>query len=248
MTRYKSKYKKLVVSGCSFTANNHESSCCWANLLADRTGLDIVNLAVDAAGNEHIANSTILYLERQRPDPATTLVMPMWSSVTRTDFITDRNAHSINPSPVNKFYYDKFTQLYSICEVEEKTYYGSWAKQYKLTQSTKSLSLQSWIEINKLTNYLQQHEFDFKYLTFKDTLYGNGSSTIKFLDELTELDLTIDLSHWILTQNKDSLGEFAIYHNQLCSDGWHPSLQAHEDWVDHKLIPVLLENNIFQLS
>jgi hypothetical protein len=248
MIVYKSKYKTLIVSGCSFTANNHESSCCWANILADRIGLDIVNLAVDAAGNEHVANSLVLYLERQKPNPENTLVMPMWTSVLRTDFITDRRAHTIVPTPVKRFYYDKFNQLYSICEFEEKDYYGNWAKTYKQTQSTKSLSLQSWIEINKLTNYLRQNNYDFRYLTYTNILHGGGIPKVKFLDELSSLGLTIDLSKWILTNNQDSLGEFALYYNQLCSDGVHPDLQGHEDWLEQKLIPVLLNENILQIQ
>lgn len=244
----KSKYKHLVVSGCSFTANNHESSCCWANILADRTGMSIVNLAVDAAGNSHVANSLVLYLERNKPDPTTTLVLPMWTSVLRTDFITDCNIHNIVPEPVRRFSYDDFNQLYSICEVEEKNYYGLWAKTYKQTQSTKSLSLQSWLEINKLTNYLQKKNYNFKYLTYRNILYGTGLSKVKFLNELKTLDLYIDLSNWLLTDNKDPLGEFAVYHNLLCSDQRHPSLQGHENWVEQKLIPVLLQENILQTS
>lgn len=246
MIAYKSHYKTLIVSGCSFTANNHESSCCWANILAERTGMDIVNLAVDAAGNSHVANSLVLFLERNKPDPGTTLVLPMWTSVLRTDFITDRSTHTIIPEPVRRFNYDDFNQLYSICEVEEKNYYGSWAKTYKQTQSVKSLSLQSWIEINKLTNYLQQKNYNFKYLTYENILYGTGISKVNFLDELKNLDLHIDLSNWLLINNKDPLGEFSVYHDQLCSDQKHPSLEGHENWLEQKLIPALIQENILQ--
>ena len=145
-------------------------------------------------------------------------------------------------------YYDKFNQLYSICEFEEKDYYGNWANIYKHTQSTKSLSLQSWIEINKLTNYLQQNNYDFRYLTYTNILHGGGIPKVKFLDELSSLGLTIDLSKWILTNRQDPLGEFAVFHNQLCSDGIHPDLQGHEDWLEQKLIPVLRKENILQIQ
>lgn len=84
--------KQLVVSGCSFTANNHATSCAWANFLADACGADCVNLARDGAGNEHIARSVILYLEQHRPDPAHTLVLVMWSGVDRLDLLASTAA------------------------------------------------------------------------------------------------------------------------------------------------------------
>ena len=85
-----SKFKKLVVSGCSFTHNNHHDKCAWANLLADWSGMTIVNLATPGAGNEHIANSLILYLEKNKLDPSNTLVMAMWSGIDRNDLIVSR--------------------------------------------------------------------------------------------------------------------------------------------------------------
>jgi hypothetical protein len=243
-----SNYQNLIVSGCSFTSNNHESSCSWANLLADWSGMDIVNLGVDAAGNRHVANSIMLYLERNRPDPKTTLIMPMWTSVTRTDFITDRKSHVINPRPVKEFYYDEFTQLYSICEYKEKHYYGPWAGEYKHMQSAKSLCMQSWIEINNLTNYLTHNQYTFKYLEFMDILHGRGILETNFLNELKTLNLTLDLSNWLLISDKEPLGEFALYHDQVCEDGVHPALQAHESWTREKLIPELLRENILLLQ
>lgn len=246
MTAYKSRYQTLIVSGCSFTANNHESSCCWANILADRTGMNIVNLAVDAAGNSHIANSLILYLAKHQPDPQTTLVMAMWSGIGRTDFITARSCHGIDPQPVVPFYYDANNQLYSICENSETNYHGAWARTYKSRQNDSSLSLQSWLEINKLTNYLCCNHYDYRYLAFNDILYGNGISPLNFIDELNRIDLELDLSNWLLTGAKESLGEFALYYNLLCKDGVHPSLQGHEQWLEQKLMPTLIEHNILQ--
>lgn len=246
MTACKSRYSTLIVSGCSFTANNHESSCCWANVLAERTGMNIVNLAVDAAGNKHIADSLILYLTKHSPDPATVLIMPMWSSIARTDFITASACHSIEPQPVKPFYYDANNQLYSICENSETNYHGAWARTYKSRQNDSSLSLQSWLEINKLTNYLCCNHYDYRYLAFNDILYGNGISPLNFVNELKNIDLELDLSKWLLTGTKEPLGEFALYHNLLCSDGIHPSLQGHEQWLEQKLMPALIEHNILQ--
>ena len=87
---YKSKFKYLVVSGCSFTHNNHqESHCVWANTLAVWTNMTINNLAIPGAGNTHIKNSVILHLEKNKPNPADTLVLVMWSGPERIDWITE---------------------------------------------------------------------------------------------------------------------------------------------------------------
>ena len=54
----------------------------------------------------------------------------------------------------------------------------------------------------------------------------------------------MDLTNWILTKEIDSLGEFAIYHNELIPNDGHPTLNAHERWTREKLIPTLLQQKI----
>ena len=85
----KSQFQHLVVSGCSFTTNEHvpdKSDWNWPNILAKDTGMTIHNLATAAAGNNHIARSIIVYLEKNKLPIDKTLVIAMWSGVGRIDF------------------------------------------------------------------------------------------------------------------------------------------------------------------
>jgi hypothetical protein len=75
-------YKKLIVSGCSFTAGDS-----WACFLAEKYNLELVNLAMDGGGNKHIADSLILYLEQNKCDITDVLIGVMWSGISRTEWM-----------------------------------------------------------------------------------------------------------------------------------------------------------------
>ena len=87
-----SRYKHLVVSGCSFTYEpmNEWYPFAWPSLLAEFTGMTIDNLAIPGAGNDHISKSLILFLEKKNYNPKDTLVLVMWSGITRIDWICDK--------------------------------------------------------------------------------------------------------------------------------------------------------------
>ena len=237
---YKSKFKKLIVSGCSCTQNRVDTSHVWANLLADLTGMEIVNLANAGAGNAHIANSLIMYLARYCPDPNTTLVMTMWSGIDRTDWIVDQNKIANNRFNF-KFEYDKYTEHYIIGTPE----FGKPRfKDYLDLQSEKTFSLNSWLNFEALTNYLKVQGYTYRYTVYNDILYGKGMSPISFLDQIKILGLTLDLENWILTKGTDSLKEYALYHNEMIPEESHPTLLAQENWTREKLVPLLLKQNI----
>jgi hypothetical protein len=85
-------YKKLIVSGCSFTVNDFagpggSQRYSWAQFLAEKYNLELVNLAMDGAGNKHIADSLILYLEQNNIDITEVLIGVMWSGISRTEWM-----------------------------------------------------------------------------------------------------------------------------------------------------------------
>ena len=85
-------YKKLIVSGCSFTVNDFAgpgatARCSWAQFLAEKYDLELVNLATAGAGNKHIADSLILYLEQNNIDITEVLIGVMWSGISRTEWM-----------------------------------------------------------------------------------------------------------------------------------------------------------------
>ena len=82
---FRTRFRHLVTSGCSFTSNRTSTDnapYAWPDMLADWCGLKIHNLAVPGAGNDHVAHSLILYLEKANLDPAETLVLPMYVVIT----------------------------------------------------------------------------------------------------------------------------------------------------------------------
>jgi hypothetical protein len=247
MTEFVSKYKKLLVSGCSFTHNNHHTPCTWGNNLAVWAGLDIHNLGIPGAGNTHIKNSTILWLEKHRPDPADLLIIIMWSGVERVDWITDPDVSKF------KTYYP-FTYNYS--DSTELVLGGSWwAKKsirsqvekllvnYTKYQNNQSLALTSWLEMTQLTDYLKQRGYTFYYTAWQDLwLPGDGTNQwINYGVELERLNLSLDPAPWLFSDTNKYLGNWAKEHNYLSDDNLHPSHIGHEIWCRSILIPELIK-------
>lgn len=240
----KSKYKHLIVSGCSFTHNRLQESHAWANLLADWAGMTISNLANTAAGNGHIANSIMLHMSRYNYNPADTLVLVMWSDINRSDWIVDQKLN-LQPNQYRKNY-DQYTEHYALGN-------ESWGPDtsvingFKKFQSNYSLALQSWLHMNNLSNYLETQNYNYYYTSFVDILWGKGLYKESFLKLLKDLSLPLNLNRWILTQH-DSLGEYAIRQDMMTDDN-HPTLEGHETWVKTNLITKLLEKQeLYDLS
>ena len=98
--------KNLIVSGCSFTYNSLDTtSLTWPYFLRDLGGFDqVLDTSLPGAGNSHISNSLIWALEMDQPDPATSLVIVMWSGHDRDDYIFPKENVNNYSTP---FYYSK---------------------------------------------------------------------------------------------------------------------------------------------
>lgn len=251
MIEYSSSYSHLVTSGCSFTHNNHQDThCVWANTLAVWSGWTIDNLAVPGAGNAHIKNSTILHLERTRPDPANTVVMIMWSGPERIDWITDRKSSNFK---------DLYSFPYYYTDENEIVLGGSWwardfdslllktLTNYSKFQSESSLALQSWLHIQDLENYLKLHGYNYYFLSWFD--YSDPVDRthrwIEFDQEIARLGLTLDRSRWLAQGIDRSVGRWTLNRPEyILEDGIHSGWQGHEAWLRAVLIPELLEKGV----
>lgn len=245
-----SKFKNLLVSGCSFTHNNCEGHFAWPNILSVWTGMNTVNLAIPGAGNSHIANSVLLYLEKEKPSPADTLVLIMWSGVERIDWITDKAQSNFGDQYSYEYFYDDYTEL---------TVGGAWWSQsptthlkktlveYSKYQSDQSLALASWLEIKKLETYLGCKGYTFYFTSFLDIFNeGDGTNTwIRFDKELEKLNLTLDKSVWLPMKSSEYLGNYIKEHNMVQDfDRFHPTMAGNESWLNTILIPKLLEQGV----
>ena len=240
MTR--SKYKTLLVSGCSFTHNNSEGHFAWGNDLAVWTGMDIVNLAIPGAGNTHIANSIMLYIEQHKLDPAETLVMAMWSGTARIDWIADKSLSHFKDTYPFTYDYDQYNELVvggSWWQPKHRTHVEQTLVEYSKYQSTHSFALHSWLAMSNLTNYLTVKGFEFYYSSITDN-ESNEELWIDYEKELMNLGLNLDKSNWIYP----CIGNYCQEHNLLQDDKFHPTMQGHEAWTRQILMPFLAEKKI----
>lgn len=251
MKIYNSKFKKLVVSGCSFTYNNHKNThCIWSNALAEWAGMHITNLAVPGAGNAHIKNSIILHLEQTQPAVDDTLVLVMWSGPERIDWITDEQLSRFK---------DQYPFTHNYAAGNELVVGGGWWANkpktnldqvlinYSKYQSDSSLALQSWLYIQDLENYLKIKGYNYYFLSWFD--YSESvdmrNRWIKFDYELNQMNLTLDKTNWIASTADRSLGEWAVNHPEyLAEDQFHMRWQGHEVWLKEVLIPELIKKNV----
>jgi hypothetical protein len=244
-----SKYKNLLVSGCSFTHNNHETPCTWADSFAVWAGMDIANLAIPGAGNTHIKNSIILWLEKNKPNPKDLLILVMWSGIERIDWITSKTQSKFG---------DQYTFPYDYTDECELTLGGAWwankpktyltrtLQEYSKYQSNQSLSLSSWLAMNDLTNYLEQHGYTYYYTAWQN-LWQDGDQTnqwINYGDELEKMNLILPMTKWLFTESEKFLGNFAKKHNMLWTDDLHPSRDGYEYWASEILIPELIKKDV----
>ena len=245
-----SKYKNLLVSGCSFTHNNHETPCTWANCFAVWAGMNITNLATPGAGNTHIKNSVILWLEQHNPKPEDLLILIMWGGVERIDWITSKDKSRFK---------DQYPFSYDYTNECELTLGGAWwakdprpthltrtLREYSKYQCSQSLGLSSWLAMNDLTNYLDRHGYTYYYTAWQD-LWQDGDLTnqwINYGDELEKMNLVLPTTNWLFTEPEKFLGNFAKKHNKLLKDNLHPSREGYEHWATEILIPELIEKNV----
>ena len=88
--------KKLIVSGCSwgdeiFFSPFHPDMDCdwpkWPNILAEKLGMECVNLCKCGAGQEYIYSSLCDYIQKT-PKEEIGMVMAAWSTAPRRDYCT----------------------------------------------------------------------------------------------------------------------------------------------------------------
>lgn len=250
----KSIYSNLVVSGCSFTHEPHNEwyPFSWASIFAQDTGMQVKNLAIPGAGNDHICRSMIVYLEKNKPDPADTLVMVMWSGIGRFDWITDASLSEFKNHYPFSYQYDKHNELVlagNWWNLPKNTELHQALIAYSKYQSDFSFTLASWLAMKNLSNYLEMHGYRYYYTSFVDyernNVKGDGLM-VSYYDTLDKLGLELDKSKWIDIPGEDCYGEWALRHQAVDpSDGFHPKYpEANEGWTREILIPYFINQGI----
>ena len=165
------QFQNLLVSGCSFTYNNSDQHICsWPYYLRDLAGFEqVYDCSQSGAGNNHVFNSTINEIETN-PDirADNTLVIVMWSGLTRTDVIATpditREWHHMS----NYNFNDSFATLSLFNDARGSTPVDQLCRTYKKIVSVDAQVYESLIRMITLRAYLDQKRFRSVALSWKD--------------------------------------------------------------------------------
>lgn len=219
-----SGFTTLVAGGCSFTANYSDTHrVAWPYVLADKLNIPtVLNCALGGAGNRHISHSVQWCLETQQPDPATTLVICMWSGHRREDAIVEAK-HIPTDRPT--FYYTP--------GVATAVLSGQ-----RSLMGRQSSAVESFLSINALYNYLQAQKYRFLFLDFMDRSLPNRSNDFELVESLPpELHQRV---REMIPGDIENFYRWSLQRMLLTNDDFHPGPQAHEGWCNDVLMPYVI--------
>lgn len=248
--------KNLVANGCSFTAD-HDDYLCWPRVVADDLGIsNRHNLALGGSGNYYIATSTIEYLETQHLDPGNTLVLIMWSGISRKDImISEPWAQHFR-----RTYWCTYPRHYPIAPGEDDMVWyissggqvGDWIDHadtakffhplYKASDA-KSLCKESLHHFMHLQNYLSSRGYTFAFTSFMNlwqpSAVDQGEKEFRIGLWRSSLSQNFDFSHWFFVNDqKDGLAEFALQRGDATIDD-HPTGESHKRFARNIVIPAI---------
>jgi hypothetical protein len=233
---------KLYTTGCSFTWNDKKG---WANILAEKLGVDIVNLANPGAGNTYINHSIQLNDNKIIPDHD--LVIIMWSGLTRKDVLIDRTDKLLKEALDG--YMCNFMCGNNTNYIFSGGIVGSWMDTMPITReifeplykisSELTMATETLLNIISLQNYLKNKKIP--YIMSSYVNYWTDEISVCHLDfgigrfkELDHLMRQIDFTPWaFINDKKDGIYELGkSIPSGLDTDKFHPSITTHELWAD----------------
>lgn len=241
---------KLLVSGCSFTKGNS-----WAKFLSNHLGVDLINLAVDGAGNRHIANSIILYLEQNQIDKENTVIIVMWSGITRRDWIVedDRRYNHL----YQNYQYTNDTRLAIPSEILERTKLKNNKARFNSELEILDIAygshkhhawvIDSWLAIDHFNSYLKAHKYRYLQTNFYAPTQALDDNCpfkgLNYTNWLSKVGLSIaSYDGFIPFDSQEYLGNWTYNRGEILNGGetlpdYHPTMDGHQSWTKDILIP-----------
>jgi len=231
--------QNLIVSGCSFTYNNHDTvPVAWPYYLKDLGGFDqVFDCSLPGAGNSHISDSLIWGLEIERPDPATSLVIVMWSGHDRDDYICSKE--HINNYPFQVNYSKNVMSAITGGDAPEcaANINSDGLKKLSMTKTLESRAIENYLHIAKTYQYLKSLNYKFLFLNFVNPTEPVGGTN------------TFDIKKYLPNSAKQKLDSmmteivdpyhFSVKHSFLDGDNFHPIPFGHLRWTKKVLMPHL---------
>ena len=244
-------YKKLVVSGCSFTVGDS-----WAHWLAKQYNLELINLSCPGAGNKHISDSLVVYLEQNKRDITEVLIGAMWSGIARHHWTIslddpkytkyhrhqyDKDVFLTFPHEIlndNSLTKDMVIHDPDLAMLELAYYRGIGAR--KLDGLLSIIHLNSYLNSNKYA-FFQTHFFD----PDGDERQGGHMVGTRYTDAYETFRIARP-SSGVLTFAPDLfLGNWAANQNLILSkNDHHPTVPGHRLWTETVLIPQLIQQKL----
>lgn len=238
-------YKNLVVSGCSFTYNNHETSAVtWPYYLRDLGGFEqVFDCSLPGAGNQHIANSLQWAIEIDGIDPADSLVIVKWASNDRDDYVCPVQNQTLE-YPF-EFAYSE-TVFSGITGGIHKGAIGNTKfglKELAQTKTSESRAIENYLYISNCWHFLKSQGFRFVFLNYSQThaKRNNAKSYLEsldfsikpFLPEVAQKNLEKMIT------NLPAISEWTFENDLIGGDSVHPTPDGHLEWTRQILLPYL---------
>ena len=223
------KINNILVNGCSFSCG----PVAWPYYLQQNLDCNLINLAVSAAGNRYIHDSTIRELSKRQYD----YVFIMWSGLQRNDIQVDNinifkeAVNSRNQSGENDWE-DKVVYPVNDQDYIEKNWVfaaldNPFLKSAKFCEYIKYRGID--IEVQDSLMYMITLQSVLKQLNipYVFSFYMNYLETLKKHKELFAL---LDLNNICLDGN---INDIAREINSYREDGFHPGAEANITWANN---------------
>lgn len=235
-------FKKILVSGCSFTWNNSEKHICtWPYFVASLMQIDTANVydcSQGASGTAHALWSIINEIETNPEVTADdTLVMVMWSGLTKTDVIGSSFDSDQWHLEKQSYHYNKDYGSISLHNNNSSSNHANLTKlnlAYKRAIGEDAQVYQSCLNIIALENYLSNKGYKNCMLTWQDPQHALSLVDNALAEKVSKL----------IVNNIESLSSWARRNNMLAEDRLHPSVQGHKEWTRQILMPLLCEKKL----
>ena len=241
--------KHLLVSGCSFT-NDYKFKT-WPRYLHDiKPDTQLYDVSFPGAGNHYIAESVIQTILTNNLDPADTLVMVMWSGVSRKDLLVSKEFYELlDPSCK--------TQVFGACFAHSGGQLGQWAFKeppavllkplfenlYK-SSDKETMGHESLSSMVRLRDFLEQRNFSYKFMSYvnywQDTADYIGKNLDFSLTHYNRNDPLLDNlgNNWIwVDSDYGCFYEYAKQLKQLDVDDFHPAQIVHKSFAEDIILP-----------
>jgi len=226
------QFKNLLVSGCSFTYNNSNLDICsWPYYLRDLAGFEqVYDCSQSGAGSNHVFNSIINEIETNpNINVQDTLVVIMWSGLTRTDVIAEQDVTKLWHHMSNYNFDSQYATLSLFNGTDGATPLDQLCRQYKKLVSVDAQVYESVIKIISLKAYLDQKGFSSVITSWTDPILELKN---------TAIGQSIIISALSTLNNIQYLGVYADSKNLKEADG-HPTPTGYLGWTQQHLLPML---------